>query len=143
MGDLYTYGIHENVTSVELFVYIAINEIGKGLWIHDIEAIVAIFLGQNNITVRGKFKGAIKGTSVASIIARSAFPYEIKYKILPAFTGVPLIKCRYILTKNIRVFVGRSVPYIGVAITFYDVSKIVYNTVQQYNRLVKSEDRIF
>ena len=143
MGNLYTYGIHKNLTPVELFVYIAIDEIGKVLGIHDIEAIVAIFLGQNNITVRGKFNKATKGTSVASIIARSAFPYEIKYRILPAFTGVPLINCKYILTKKIGVFVGRSVPYVGAAITFYDVSKIVYNTVQQYNRLVKSEDRIF
>ncbi|GBQ51473.1 hypothetical protein AA18895_2270 [Acetobacter ghanensis DSM 18895] len=77
MGDLYTYGIHENVTSSELFVYIAINEIGKGLWIHHIAAIVSIFLGQNNIATRCKFKESTKGTSVALIIARSAFPYEI------------------------------------------------------------------
>lgn len=69
MGNLYTYGIHKNLIPAELFVYIAIDEIGKGLGIHNVDAITAIFLGQNNIAVRGKFKGATKGTSVASIIA--------------------------------------------------------------------------
>ncbi|NSL93100.1 hypothetical protein [Acetobacter syzygii] len=100
MGNLYTYGIHKNLIPAELFVYIAIDEIGKGLGIHDVEAVAAIFLGQNNIAIRGKFKGATKGTSVASIIARSALPYSIKYRILPAFTGVPFINWKYILTKN-------------------------------------------
>ncbi|WP_139313121.1 hypothetical protein [Novacetimonas hansenii] len=99
--------------------------------------------GRNYITVRGKFNKATKGTSIASIVAQKYLPYEIKYRIIPAFTGIPLISCKYMLTKKIGVFVGRSVPYVGVAITFYDVSKIFYNTVQQYNRLVKSEDRIF
>ncbi|MGG6430408.1 hypothetical protein ACQ5TV_10585 [Acetobacter ghanensis] len=104
MGNLYTYGIHKNLTPVYLFIYIAIDEIGKILGIHDIEAITSIFLGQSNITVRGKFNKATKGTSVASIIARSAFPYEIKYRILPEFTGVPLINCKYILPKKKLVF---------------------------------------
>ena len=42
----------------------------------------------------------------------------MKYRILPAFTGVPLINCKCMLTKKIGVFVGQSVPYVGTAITF-------------------------
>ncbi|WP_338332839.1 hypothetical protein [Acetobacter sp. LMG 32666] len=80
MGNLYKYGIHKNLKPVALFAYIAIDEIGKGLRIHDIEAIVATFLGQNNITVRGEFNQYTKGT--------------------------PLRNCRYILTKNIGVSIG-------------------------------------
>lgn len=31
MGNLYTHGIHKNVTGLKLFIYIAIDEIGKAL----------------------------------------------------------------------------------------------------------------
>lgn len=106
MGNLYTYGIYKNLIPAELFVYIAIDEIGKGLGIHDVDAITAIFLGQNNITVRGKFNKTTKGTSIESIMARSALPYSIKYRILPAFTGVPFINWKYILTKKLAFLLG-------------------------------------
>lgn len=62
--------------------------------------------GQNYITVRGKFNKATKGTSIASIVARKYLPYEIKCRILPAFTGIPLINCKYILTKKLEFLLG-------------------------------------
>ena len=45
-------------------------------------------------------------------------------------------------SRNIDVFVGRTVPIIGEVILAYDVSVISYCSAVHYNQLVKPEDRL-
>jgi hypothetical protein len=106
-----------------------------------------VVAGQPLIHTRGKFGGAIRGTSPASVVARRNITGELKHKILPMITaGVNnqgKAFFRVILTKNVGAFVGRAVPVGGWLVLAYDVSSIVINTITSYNSIVRVEDRLF
>jgi len=113
------------------------------LGVSDAAGIAMILAGSRFLSTRGKFAGAVKGTSVASKVSRSLLPYEIKYRILPTFTSwASVARLRVKLTNHIGVFVGRAIPGVGWAITAFDVAMIGNKTVMEYNRRVKREDRL-
>jgi hypothetical protein len=87
--------------------------------------------------------GATKGTSVASVMSRSLFRYELKKKILPTFTMQSIKRLRWVLTHKLSVFIGRTLPGVGWVLLASDVSQIAYQTVIKYNRIVLPEDRVF
>ncbi len=102
-----------------------------------------VLLGQRFIPTRGKFAGAVKGTSVASVVSRRLLPCELKSRILPtvtSFTSLLLLRVRF--TRSIGTFVGRAIPGVGWVILATDVSAITYHVVIKYNRMVKQEDRL-
>ncbi len=143
----YSYEGIDDLDPIMLFFWVAANETGKQLGVHDIGALIAIAVGQPVVQTRGKFGGAIRGTSPASIAARRYLNIELKRKILPTITaginnqGKAFF--RVILTKNIGAFVGRAVPVVGWLIIAYNVSNIVINTLGTYNSIVRFEDRLF
>ena len=143
MGNTYRYGIHENLSPGELFLLVTIDETCKQLGIEDLATVGAILAGQNWVPTRGKFHGATPRPSVASKLARTYLNYDLKRKILPTVTNASVRQLKVFMTRNLGTFVGRSVPVLGWALFARDVAIITANSVGQYNRLVKSEDRAF
>ncbi|MCA8298550.1 hypothetical protein LGN19_32660 [Burkholderia sp. AU30198] len=103
-----------------------------------------VLSGQRFIPTRGKFGGAVKGTSIASIVSRRMLPYELKQRILPTVTSfTSLILLRIKFTRNIGAFVGRAIPGVGWIVLASDVTMISYRSVTTYNSMVKPEDRLY
>lgn len=143
MPNEYKYGIHEGLSREELFFLIVIDETSKELGVDDVVGVASILLGQRFIPTRGKFAGAVKGTSVASVVSRRLLPYELKHRILPTATSFKsLILLRIKFTRSLGAFVGRAIPGVGWVILASDVSIIIYRSVIAYNGLVKPEDRL-
>lgn len=102
-----------------------------------------VLLGQRYIPTRSKFAGAVKGTSVASVVSRRLLPYEFKRGVLPTVTSFKsLILLRIKFTRSLGAFVGRAIPGVGWVILATDVSTILYRSVVAYNQLAKPEDRL-
>ncbi|WP_175842482.1 STM2901 family protein [Burkholderia arboris] len=142
MANTYRYGVHEGLSRAALLFLIFIEETGKALGADDAVGIAMVLLGRRFIPTRGKFANAVKGTSIASVVARRMLPYELKHRILPTVTSLTsLIMLRIKFTQNIGAFVGRAIPGVGWVILATDVSLITYRTVGAYNSMVKPEDR--
>jgi hypothetical protein len=92
---------------------------------------------------RAKPFGTTPGTSVASILSRKYLDYDLKKKILPTLTNASVKRLRFILVRNIAVFVGRAVPVVGWVIAAKDVTMISIRSVSRYNALVRPEDKVF
>ncbi|KVM50959.1 hypothetical protein WJ58_23690 [Burkholderia ubonensis] len=143
MANAYNYGIHANLAPFELFCLIVIDVACDELGIDDVVGVAMILLGQRFLPTRGKFVGAVKGTSVASRVSRKLLPYDVKHKILPTVTSFKsLILLRIKFTRELGVFVGRAIPVVGWVITAVDISIIMHRPVVKYNGLVKPEDRL-
>jgi hypothetical protein len=91
----------------------------------------------------------VASTSQASLL--SSYPVEripgdataaAQPYILPTLTLGSVRRLKILWTRNIGVFVGRTVPIIGEVILAYDVSVISYRSAVHYNQLVKPEDRL-
>lgn len=95
------------------------------------------------LPTRAKPLGATKGTSVASVMSRSLFRYELKKKVLPTFTLRSIKRLRWVLTHKLGVFIGRTLPAVGCVLLANDVYQIAYQTVVRYNRMVLPADRVF
>lgn len=128
---------------MELFFLVFIDETCKELGVDDVAAVVAIVAGQNWMPTRAKPFGTTPGTSVASILSRKYLDYDLKKKILPTLTNASVKRLRFILVRNIGVFVGRAVPVVGWVIAAKDVTMISIRSVSRYNALVRPEDKVF
>lgn len=137
----YTYGIHQNLTPADLFVYVALDETRKQLGFDDLAAASAVLLGQADVAVSGKVAGATVGTSVASLTARKLLPFKVRVR-LPMITKVGLRGVRIAFTRNLGAFVGRAIPVAGELFLARDAFMIMRNTVVSYNRLAKPDDRV-
>jgi hypothetical protein len=137
----YTYGIQQNLTPTDLFVYVALDETRKQLGLDDLAAASAVLLGQADVPVAGKVAGATVGTSVASLTARKLLPFKVRVR-LPMITKVGLSGVRIAFTRNLGAFVGRTIPVIGELFLARDAFMIMRNTVVTYNRLAKPDDRM-
>jgi hypothetical protein len=143
MPNTYVFGIHKNLSPVELFFFVAVDETLDELGVTDAVGVAMVLAGQRFIPTREKFAGAVKGTSLASIWSRRLLPYEIKHRILPTFTSFKsVVLLRIKMTKDIGAFVGRAIPGVGWMITAVDAARIMYRTVVKYNQLAKPEDRL-
>ncbi|WP_175776690.1 STM2901 family protein [Burkholderia anthina] len=143
MNNTYDFGTHRDLTPMELFFLVFIDETCKKLGVDDVAAVVAIAAGQNWIPTRAKPFGTTPGTSVASILSRKYLDYDLKKKILPTLTNASVKRLRFILVRNIGVFVGRAVPVVGWVVAANDVTMISIHSVARYNALVKPEDKVF
>ncbi|WP_206997482.1 STM2901 family protein [Trinickia mobilis] len=143
MNNTYRYGIHQNLTPQELFFIVLLDETCKQLGIDDLVGISMVLVGQPFIPTRGKFNGAVKGTSIASVVSRRVLPFELKHKVLPtvtSFTSLALLRIKF--TNNLGAFVGRTIPGVGWVLLASDVSIIIFRSVAAYQKMVKPEDRI-
>ncbi|OED09245.1 STM2901 family protein [Burkholderia sp. A2] len=143
MNNTYAFGTHRDLTPMELFFLVFIDETCKELGVDDVAAVVAIVAGQNWMPTRAKPFGTTPGTSVASILSRKYLDYDLKKKILPTLTNASVKRLKFILVRNIGVFVGRAVPVVGWVIAAKDVTTISIRSVSRYNALVKPEDKVF
>ncbi|AJY26240.1 hypothetical protein RVV18_004698 [Burkholderia ambifaria] len=140
--NTYRYQDQHNLSPIELFFLIAVDETSKQAGIDDLEAIILILSGLPILPTRAKPLGATQGTSVASVMSRSIFRYEFRHKVLPTVTLNSIKRLRIILTHRLAVFVGRTIPGVGWVLLAKDTFHIVRNTVYQYNQIAKPEDRI-
>lgn len=137
----YCYEGMKGLSAGELFFWIMVDKAQEHLGVKDLVAMFAVIAGQPILPTRGKFAGATKGTSIASVTARRMLNVDLKRKILPTVTNQSIRSFRILFTKNIGKFVGRTVPVVGWVILAYDVTAITAATVSEYNRRVASEDR--
>lgn len=142
MANSYHYNHLANLTSQELFLWVAVDKTLEQVGGQDVAAVIAILAGQPIIPTRAKFGGATKGTSVASITARRLLNYNVKVR-LPTLTKESIKSLKFRFTTNLGAFVGRAVPGVGWIILAYDVVQITQKTLLTYNSLVKPEDRLF
>jgi hypothetical protein len=143
MSNAYRYGVHQNLTPQELFFFVFIDETCEELGVDDVASVALILAGQNWLPTRAKPFGTTKGTSVASRLSRRFLDIDIKRKILPTLTNASVRQLKIFWVRNIGKFVGRAVPVLGWVIAAHDITMISINSVMHYNRLVKSEDRVF
>jgi hypothetical protein len=137
------YGIHQDLSPEALFFLVAVDETCKALGVEDMVGVAAILLGQRFVPTRGKFAGAVKGTSIASVVCRRLLPYEFKSFYLPTVTSFKsLLLLRLKFTRNLGAFVGRAIPGVGWVILASDVWTIMHRSIIAYNRLVKPEDQL-
>lgn len=142
MGEhRYAYGVHQNLSPAELFVYVGLDETRKQLGFDDLASAAAILLGQNDVPIAGKLSGAVTGTSVVSMAARRFLPLNISVR-LPTIVKAGAGGLRIAMTRNLGAFVGRAVPVVGTVVLASDAFLIMRHTVFFYNRLVRSEDRL-
>jgi hypothetical protein len=131
------------LSAPELFFLVVLDETAKETGLDDLASLSMILLGRPVIPTRGKFAGAVKGTSVASVVSRRLLPFEIKHKILPTFTSFKsLFLLRVKFTKNPGAFVGRAIPGVGWIVLSSDVAIILFRSTVAYNHMVKPEDRL-
>jgi hypothetical protein len=142
MSNTYRYGVHQDLAPAELFFFIAVEEACEQIGINDVEGVVLILAGWPMLPTRQKFGGATKGTSVASVMSRSLFRYELKRAVLPTLTLQSIKSFRVILTRRLSVFIGRAIPGVGWVLLARDAFMIATNTVFKYNRMVKAEYKV-
>lgn len=138
--NLYEYG-GRKLTTQELFLCLMVEETMKQLGIQDVYAVIFYLLGRPNLGTRAKLKHAIQGTSVASLICRALFDVDMPFR-MPTLTGRTLASLRIRWTTNLGAFIGRKIPYLGLAIGVVDVIMINVKTIARYNSIVKQDDRI-
>jgi len=76
-------------------------------------------------------------------MARSLFKYKFRKRVLPTFTIESMKAFRWVLTHKLSVFIGRTLPGVDWVLMAKDVATIGYQTVLKYNRIARSEDRVF
>lgn len=146
LGQTYFYAGRPNLSASELFFIIFCEQVALQLGVSDFSAIVAILSGRNIIATRRKPGGTITGTSYASKAARrvfgdAKFPWGIK---LPSFVGgYPPSTLRIRMVAQIGTWTGRAVPVVGWVILAADVSQIAYNSVVDYNRIARGDDKLW
>ena len=142
MSNLYNYNTLANLSREELFLWIAIDQTIEQLGGVDIAAAAAVLSGQPFLPTRGKFGGATRGTSVASVVSRQLLRQRMPFA-LPTITGVSLSTLKLTFTRSLGGFVGRLVPGVGWTILAYDVVQIMRKTILKYNTLALEQDKLW
>ncbi|PKH21464.1 hypothetical protein CIG19_16320 [Enterobacterales bacterium CwR94] len=142
LNGTYFYKGISNLSAEELLFWIFVTNVEKQLGVQDLGAITAIILGDNSIHVPGKPMTATPGTSYASLFFRKWLNIRLKRNILPTLTKKSVKKLKFRMVNNIGVFVGRAVPVVGWIILANDVAQISYNTVVDYNRIVRHDEKL-
>lgn len=123
----------------DLMVDIMLENARKQLGINDVAALLAILSGANIIGTRKKFGGTTKGTSIASKYISGLIPGNFSTR-LPTLTGYPGLGSglKFVYTKNIGRFVGRTIPVLGWGIIAYDLYKILEGTYKDYTKATEN-----
>ncbi|CAA0233161.1 hypothetical protein [Tenacibaculum maritimum] len=124
-------------TKYKLYIAILAHEIAEQFGILDVAALIGVLSGAPMLPTRTKFKGSIKGTSIASKYL-SKIPGELPFRA-PTVIGYPKIiggnGLRIRLTNIIGRIIGRATPIIGWGVLAYDLGKILYNTQLVFNHI--------
>lgn len=122
-----------------------IDEAHKQLGIKDIVGLASIILGNNVIDIPGKPITATRGTSPASPFFLKHLSHKFRTRILPTLTkkSFTLRGIKIFWVNNLGAFAGRAVPVLGWSIMAADVVIISFNTVNRFNTIVRSEEKIW
>ncbi|WP_348982470.1 STM2901 family protein [Azoarcus sp. TTM-91] len=142
MLNIYSYNDLAGLSREELFLWIAVDQTLEQLGGEDVVAAIAVLSGQPFLPTRGKFAGATKGTSVASVVSRRLIKQRLPF-VLPTLTGATLSTLRITFTRSLGAFVGRLVPGVGWGVLAYDVLQIMRKSISLYNARVRQEDRLW
>jgi len=140
-SNVYQFNEYRNLSPVELFFWIALDQTKKQLGFADLAAVATWLLSANDVPVSGKMKTATEGTSVLSLFFRRVIKTRAPMK-LPTITLMSLRKGKLLYTKSLGAFVGRWIPVVDIVFMGYDATCIMYRTVKRYNAMVKPEDRL-
>ena len=146
MNNTYFYAGRSDLTASQLLFIIFCENTANQLDVNDFGALVSIVAGLNILPTRAKPRNAIEGTSLASrssrkIFGTTKFPRGI---LLPSVIGgYPPSTLKIKMVAKISSFTGRAIPVMGWGILASDVSQIVYNTVRDYNRIARGDDKIW
>jgi len=142
MDNTYSFGLHTQLSPNELLFYIFIDETCKEFGLDNVSAAAAALTGRNRIPTRTKPSGATKQASVASLMGRRSLNGDLKRKILPTLNNQSIKALNTLMTKNIGKRVGRTLPLVGYAVSAHNVASIKSRSVANYNRRVRTEDRV-
>lgn len=138
----YSFGGRTGLSAGELFFWIVVDTTMDHLGLDDVVAVAAIVSGQPLIPTRGKFAGATRGTSPASLVLSRTLNVNLPFR-LPTLTGASLRTLRVTFTNNLGRFAGRSVPVLGWIWLAADVTQILWRSVNRYNQLARREDQLW
>lgn len=138
----YSFGGRTGLGAGELFFWIVVDTTMDHLGLDDVVAVAAIVSGQPIIPTRGKFAGATRGTSPASLALSRALNVNLPFR-LPTLTGASLRTLRVTFTNNLGRFGGRAVPVLGWVWLAADVTQILWRSVTRYNQLARREDQLW
>lgn len=136
----------KSVDADTLLFCIFVEEICKHYGVDNYDGVVAVAMilaGRPFIPTRGKPGGTTKGTSIASLAMRAVLDINFKRAIFPTITDSSFRGGNFFRwTRNLGAFVGRWIPWLGAALTMYDIMKITFMTLHRYNQIVDEKDRI-
>jgi hypothetical protein len=138
----YSFGGRTGLSAGELFFWIVVDTTMDHLGLDDVVAVAAIVSGQPLIPTRGKFAGATRGTSPASLVLSRTLNVNLPFR-LPTLTGASLRTLRVTFTNNLGRFAGRAVPVLGWIWLAADVTQILWRSVNRYNQLARREDQLW
>lgn len=142
LGGTYFYAGVSNISTGELFFWIFLDEINKQLGIKDIASISLILLGLPTESTRTKPIGATQGTSVLSKWSRRVLNINTGMR-LATLTSGSIQRRKFSYTKNLGVFVGRWIPFVGVVILASDVATIAWKATNKYNTIARGDDKLW
>lgn len=123
-----------SVDGDELLLWLLLDEFLKRFSdITDILAVASMLASLPVIPVRGKLDAGktTKGTSPLSMISRTYIRQRFK-KPQRTITWKKMLRGEWAYTTSVGAYVGRWVPWIGAAITAYDLSIITWNVIHRY-----------
>jgi hypothetical protein len=138
----YSFGGRTGLSAGELFFWIVVDTTMDHLGLDDVVAVAAIVSGQPLIPTRGKFAGATRGTSPASLVLSRTLNVNLPFR-LPTLTGASLRTLRVTFTNNLGRFAGRAVPVLGWIWLAADVTQILWRSVNRYNQFARREDQLW
>lgn len=130
-----------NLSPGELAFWILVDEAEQQFNGIDIFAFATIVGGLNIIHVPGKPNTATSGTSILSLSLRRMISYRLDRRWRSP-TWKTLINGQWARTASLGGVIGRWLPWVGVAITLYDISIISHRAIWHYNLMVRNKDRI-
>lgn len=130
-----------NLGPGELYFWVFLDEASKQLEVQDLAGLAIFILGQPMMSTRAKPNGATTGTSPLSYYLRQWLKQEVDH--WPTLTTGSIKRLQFSYVTNLGAFVGRWIPFIGVAVLANDITQIVWKTTSRYNTIAKESDRLW
>lgn len=132
-----------NLSPGELAFWIVVDEARKQLDVTSVFSLALIVGGIPMIPVHGKLdaKRATPNTSPLSVAMRTMIRHRLGGQWRSP-TWKTMLRGGWAKTSSLGALIGRWLPWIGVAITAYDISMITRNSIRRYNLMVHREHRV-
>jgi hypothetical protein len=106
------------------------------LGIKDVAALTGIIAGQPILKKRFVTPGSSSGTSpLSKYLSNKLGTSPVRLPTIVANSG----RVGIAMTKSVGKFTSRLIPIVGWGILGYDVTKIIYNTQMEYNKITSAK----